>query len=160
LPLIKIQNIFSNDMIKIEYPPYQPRIKQLSGKEYIFDEVRKLWMLLTPEEWVRQNFLQYLIKSKGYPPTLVAVEKEIKLAELVKRFDILVYNKDMVPWLMVECKEMKEVLNEKVLRQALGYNVSLKVQYIIITNGTYCYGFMLQNNEFVEINSLPEFPAF
>ena len=79
--------------------------------------------------------------------------------DLVKRFDILVYNKQMIPWLMVECKEMGEVLNEKVLNQALRYNLSLKVQYIIITNGTYCYGFLLKDGNFVEIDSLPEYPA-
>ena len=146
-------------MIKIDYPACQPRIKTTAGKDFIFDEVRKQWSLLTPEEWVRQNFLQYLTKVKGYPSSLVAIEKEIKLDDLVKRFDILVYNKQMIPWLMVECKEMGEVLNEKVLNQALRYNLSLKVQYIIITNGTYCYGFLLKDGNFVEIDSLPEYPA-
>ncbi len=145
-------------MIKIGYPATQPRIRTNGGKDFIFDEIRRQWCLLTPEEWVRQNFLNYLTKVKGYPSTLVAVEKEIKLNELVKRFDILVYNQQMVPWLMVECKEMSEVLNEKVLNQALRYNLSLKVEYIIITNGTYCYGFMLKDGSFVEIDSLPDYP--
>src|SRR5687768_16514178 len=98
-------------MIKVEYPAYQPKIKSTSGKEFIFDEVRRQWVLLTPEEWVRQNFLQYLLQVKGYPSSLVAVEKEIKLGDLIKRFDIVVYNQQMLPWLMVECKEMNEVLN-------------------------------------------------
>ena len=66
-------------MIKIEYPPYQPKIKTAADKEFIFDEVRKQWVLLTPEEWVRQNFLQYLIQVKKYPSSLMAVEKEILL---------------------------------------------------------------------------------
>lgn len=144
-------------MIKVEYPAYQPKIKGTSGKEFIFDEVRRQWVLLTPEEWVRQNFLQYLLQVKGYPSSLVAVEKEIKLGDLIKRFDIVVYNQQMQPWLMVECKEMNEVLNEKVLSQALRYNINLKVQYILITNGSYCYGFCLQDGIPVEMNAVPDF---
>ena len=66
-------------MIKIEYPSYQPKIKSQQGKEFIYDEIRKQWIILSPEEWVRQNFLQYLIQVKKYPATLIAVEKEIKL---------------------------------------------------------------------------------
>lgn len=71
-------------MIKIEYPSYQPKIKNQLGKEYIYDEIRKQWIMLTPEEWVRQNFLQYLIQVKKYPATLIAVEKEIQLGDLAK----------------------------------------------------------------------------
>ena len=69
-------------MIKIEYPSYQPKIKTLSGKEFIFDDVRKQWIKLTPEEWVRQNFLQYLMLIKKYPSSLMAIEKEIFLGDL------------------------------------------------------------------------------
>ena len=89
-------------MIKIDYPPYQPRIKKEDDKEFIFDEVRKKWMVLTPEEWVRQNFLQYLIQVKKYPASLIAVEKEIAVADTRKRFDIVVYNKDHQPYMIVE----------------------------------------------------------
>ncbi|MEI8059780.1 MAG: type I restriction enzyme HsdR N-terminal domain-containing protein, partial [Ferruginibacter sp.] len=74
-------------MIKIDYPLYQPKIKKEKDKEFIFDEVRKRWIILTPEEWVRQNFLQYLIVVKKYPAVLIAVEKEISLGDLKKRFD-------------------------------------------------------------------------
>ena len=73
-------------MIKIEYPAYQPKIKTVAGKEYIFDEVRKRWVMLTPEEWVRQNFLQYLLQVKKYPASLIAVEKEISLGGFKKTF--------------------------------------------------------------------------
>ena len=81
-------------MIKIEYPPYQPKIKTEEGREMIFDEVRRRWVVLTPEEWVRQNFLQYLVQVMKYPASLIAVEKEIRLGELKKRFDIVVYDAD------------------------------------------------------------------
>ena len=94
-------------MIKIEYPPYQPEIKKEQDKEFIFDAFRKRWILLTPEEWVRQNFLQYLVRVKNYPASLIAVEKELRLGEMKKRFDIVVYDAGSRPWMLVECKEMK-----------------------------------------------------
>jgi len=142
-------------MIKIEYPPYQPKIKTDAGRELIFDEIRKKWIILTPEEWVRQNFLQYLIQVKKYPATLIAVEKEIELGELIKRFDIVVYDRNHQPFMIVECKEMEVVLDKKVLDQVLRYNISLQVPYLVITNGSYCYGFACTSTALVEMNELP-----
>ncbi|MEO7308476.1 MAG: type I restriction enzyme HsdR N-terminal domain-containing protein [Ferruginibacter sp.] len=143
-------------MIKIEYPPYQPKIKTEGLKEFIFDEVRKRWILLTPEEWVRQNFLQYLVHVKKYPASLIAVEKEIKLGELKKRFDIVVYDAHTKPWMIVECKEMNVVLDKSVLDQVLRYNISLDVPYLVITNGSYCMALSLQDNMMTEIDNLPD----
>ena len=113
-------------MIKIDYPPYQPKIKKENKKEFIFDEFRKRWVVLTPEEWVRQNFLQYLTLIKKYPASLIAVEKEIKLGELKKRFDIVVYDSHTKPWMIVECKEMNVALDRTVLDQVLRYNIDRK----------------------------------
>jgi len=144
-------------MIKIEYPPYQPKIKKELDKEYIFDEVRRQWVLLTPEEWVRQNFLQYLIVGKKYPSSLIAVEKEIFLEDVKKRFDIVVYDRNTQPWMLIECKEMNVVLDKAVLNQVLRYNINLQVPYLVITNGSYCYAFNNKNNNLEEINLLPEF---
>lgn len=141
-------------MIKIEYPPYQPKIKITDGKESIFDEVRKRWVVLTPEEWVRQNFLQYLLKVKNYPASLIAVEKEILSGDIKKRFDIVVY-KNAVPWMVIECKEMDVALDKKVLEQALRYNIILQVECIVITNGSYCYAFLCESNSLKEIDELP-----
>ena len=143
-------------MIKIKYPPYQPKIKKQAGKEFIFDEFRKRWVILTPEEWVRQNFLQYLTQIKKYPASLIAIEKEIKLAELKKRFDIVVYDRNSKPWMIVECKEMNVPLGKIVLDQVLRYNVSLNVPYLVITNGSYCMAMLLKHNAMTEIDSLPE----
>ncbi|MBL7703305.1 MAG: type I restriction enzyme HsdR N-terminal domain-containing protein [Ferruginibacter sp.] len=142
-------------MIKIEYPPYQPKIKKENGKEYIFDELRKKWVVLTPEEWVRQNFLQYLIQVKKYPASLIAIEKEIRLGDLKKRFDMVVYDAETKPWLIVECKEMNVKLDRTVLDQALRYNVSLKVPFLVITNGSYCMAMHLKDNEMTALDSLP-----
>ena len=142
-------------MIKIEYPSYQPKIRLGNEKELIFDEFRKRWVLLTPEEWVRQNFLQYLTQIKKYPASLIAVEKEIKLGELKKRFDIVVYDADTKPWMIIECKEMNVKLDKSVLDQVLRYNMSLKVPYLVITNGSYCMAYNCDQNSLKEINQLP-----
>ncbi|MBK8520478.1 MAG: type I restriction enzyme HsdR N-terminal domain-containing protein [Chitinophagaceae bacterium] len=143
-------------MIKIEYPAYQPKIKEEKGRELIFDEFRKRWVLLTPEEWVRQNFLQYLTQIKKYPASLIAIEKEIKLGELKKRFDIVVYDADTRPWMIVECKEMNVALNKSVLDQVLRYNISLHVPYLVITNGSYCMALALKNNLMEALDALPD----
>ncbi len=143
-------------MIKINYPKYQPKIKNENNKELIFDEVRKRWVMLTPEEWVRQNFLQYLIQVKKYPATLIAVEKEINLGDLKKRFDIVVYDKASTPWMIIECKEMTVELDKKVLDQILRYNITLQVPYLVITNGSHCMAFECVNNQLKELTELPD----
>lgn len=143
-------------MIKIEYPAYQPKIKEENNKEFIFDQFRKRWVVLTPEEWVRQNFLQYLTQTKNYPASLIAIEKEIKLGELKKRFDIVVYDAKTKPWMIIECKEMTVPLDKTVLDQVLRYNISLKVPFLVITNGSYCMAFSLKGNNFSSIEFLPD----
>ena len=143
-------------MISIQYPPFDFRIKKEDDKEWIFDEFRKQWVRLTPEEWVRQNMLQYLVQVKKYPASLIAVEKEISVGEMKKRFDILVY-KDSVPWMIIECKEMNVSIDESVLKQVLNYNTRLQTPYVVITNGTSVYGFVLQNGTMQQIWELPDF---
>jgi len=151
----KSTDFFFCCMIKIEYPPYQPKIKVAADKEFIFDEVRKRWVVLTPEEWVRQNFLQYLVVVKRYPASLIAVEKEIQLGELKKRFDIVVY-KDDAPWMIIECKEMNVLLDKKALDQVLRYNIHLQVPCLVITNGKYCYAFAVVDGGLQEMAELPD----
>ena len=130
--------------------------KKKDEKELIFDEVRKRWVVLTPEEWVRQNFLNYLIQIKKYPASLIAVEKKIKLGDLKKRFDIVVYDKNSKPRMIIECKEMNVVLDKKVLDQALRYNITLQAPYLVITNGSYCMAVSFENNMMTELDVLPE----
>lgn len=144
-------------MIRIDYPEHPFRFKKENEKEFIFDEWRRQWVRLTPEEWVRQNFLQYLLQVKKYPASLVAVEKELKLGELKKRFDILVYNAQHQPWLMVECKAMEVTLNESVLQQVLRYNIAVPVSFLVVTNGQYCAGFIKKDGQ---LQALDELPAF
>ena len=143
-------------MIKIYYPQHAFKIKEEEeGKEYIFDELRKLWVRLTPEEWVRQNFMQYLMQVKNYPAAYMAVERKLKLGELTKRFDLLVFDKAARPWLMVECKAMSRPLDKSVLWQVLHYNMAIPVKYLIITNGEYCFGYVRAATDVEEILSLP-----
>jgi type I site-specific restriction endonuclease len=142
-------------MIAIEFPPYQPKIKKEDNIEFIFDEVRKRWVVLTPEEWVRQNFLQYMIQVKQYPASLLAVEREITLGELKKRFDIVLFNPEGKALLLVECKEMTVQLDEKVLQQALRYNISLQVPFMAITNGSYTLAFCSKDGVLSELSELP-----
>lgn len=143
-------------MIKINFPKDKVKVKQTGTVNKIFDPIRKKWFLLTPEEWVRQNFVQYLFENK-FPASLIAIEKEIKLGELKKRCDIVVYNRNMEPWMIIECKEMAINLSVKTIEQILLYHISLPASFLIITNGSYTYGFEKNTDQFYEID---QFPAF
>jgi len=143
-------------MIKIEFPKKKVLTRQREGINEVFDVIRKKWLLLSPEEWVRQNIIQFLLLKK-YPATLIAVEKEIKLGELKKRCDVVIYTRDSVPFMIIECKEMNTSLSTKALDQILRYHITLPAGYLIITNGNYCFGFQKKENLFAEINEFPEY---
>ncbi len=144
-------------MIKVSYPIHEFKIRKEDTVQRIFDSIRKKWLILTPEEWVRQNMLQYIIQTKQYPSSLIAVEKEIMLGELKKRCDIVVYSRTSLPWMIIECKEMNAPLDRKVLDQVLRYHITLPAKYLIITNGSYCFGFEKLFKTFKEINVFPEY---
>lgn len=146
-------------MIKIDYPEYDFRVRRENGREMIFDEVRKIWLKLTPEEWVRQNFVRYLMTVLHYPAALVALEKKIRLGELNKRFDVLIYDRHHQPWMMVECKALSIPLSEAVLHQVLRYNIAVPVRYLVITNGTNCYAFHKRDQQLVPLAELPGFES-
>ena len=142
-------------MINVEFPEPDFRMKRENERQYIFDSQRKVWLILTPEEWVRQNFISYLMKILHYPSSLIAVEKEIILNGLKKRFDILIYDENHNPWMMVECKAPEVELSEKVLRQVLIYNQSVPVSYFIITNGKTTQGWRKTEGEMKQVAELP-----
>jgi hypothetical protein len=146
-------------MIQIEFPEPAFRIKKENGRNCIFDELRKKWLYLSPEEWVRQNFVQYLVKIKKYPAARIALEKEIQLGELKKRFDVLVYDRAFKPWMMIECKSTEVPLNEDVLRQLLRYNISVPVEFMVITNAYATYGWQRVESQLVLINEIPAMQA-
>ncbi len=143
-------------MIAVQYPEPEFKMKKDGDKRYIFCIIRKQWFLLTEEEWVRQNFVQYLITVLNYPTTLIALEKELRLNELKKRFDILVYDTDHKPWMLVECKEPNIVLNENVLQQVLRYNMTVPVEYIVLTNGSNTIGWQKKDGQLHLLTELPK----
>ena len=141
-------------MIKVNYPLFQYKIKGEEYKELIFDEVRKIWVRLTPEEWVRQNMIQYLLQELKYPASLLSIEKELKLGELRKRCDIIVY-KEAIPWMIIECKEPNVPLSEKTMQQILRYHQALPVPYLCLTNGNHVFLFEKVANNFKETAVFP-----
>lgn len=115
------------------------------GKEFIFDPIRKKYVFLTPEEWVRQQIVDHLIYEQKIPRSLIAVEKKVQIGNLSKRFDILVF-KNSIPWMIIECKRESELLNESVMQQILAYNSQLKVAYLVVSNGKEVYCFDTKEN--------------
>ena len=122
-------------MKTLNLPSYQFKLKTENKKTKIFDVIRKKYLVLTPEEWVRQHIIHFLIIEKGFPKSLIAVEKGLKLNRLQKRVDILIYSTKGEPIFMVECKAPNIPINQKVLDQIGRYNISFKLPYLLITNG-------------------------
>ena len=154
-------------MISLNYPPYPFKLRKNEdaandgqakdqAKDKIFDPFRKKWVILTPEEWVRQNILQYLVQIVHYPASLIAVEKSIQLGELTKRFDILVYKQEK-PWMIIECKEARVEIGEKTLQQILQYQQVLNAQYLIITNGHQTLGAKIDSGKLQPLQNFPEY---
>ena len=143
-------------MIEIAYPAHPYKIREEGGREMIFDEIRKQWLVLTPEEWVRQNFIQYLLQQKRYPASLLAIEKEIRVGDLRKRCDVVVF-KNAVPWMIVECKEMKVPLSQATISQVLNYNTRLQVAYLVITNGKSTYAVRINGGKAEWVGEIPEY---
>jgi hypothetical protein len=141
-------------MLKIEFPKDKIVVRQTNGGKQIFDIVRKKWLKLSAEEWVRQHVIHYLVEQ-GYPSSLMAIEKQIMVSGLVKRCDIVIYRRDTIPFMIIECKKMDVQLNSDTLDQVLRYHISVPAQYLLITNGRFTYCFEKKQNRFVEINHFP-----
>ena len=122
-------------MRKLNFPEYDFRVNERDGKPFIFDPARKKFVALTPEEWVRQHVIQYLVKDKNVPVSLIKVESEFQLLKTKKRFDVAVFTRNGIPLLIVECKSTSVELTQNEMDQALRYNMSLKVKYLWLTNG-------------------------
>jgi hypothetical protein len=134
------------------------KIKDIEGKPYIFDLIRKKYILLTPEEIVRQNFLDYLILEKNYSKNLIKLESALKYNTLKKRSDILVYDKFGEPFLLVECKAASVAISQSTIEQASRYNLQIKAPFVCITNGfkTYCFKIDFDDNSITQLNAIPE----
>lgn len=135
------------------------KTKVVNSKEYLFDELRKKWILSTPEELVRQQFWKYLNLVKKYPKSLIAIEKKIVINGLNKRFDLLVFDELGKPHIIVECKSPKVKIDQKTLDQVLSYQNKLAANFIVLTNGlkTYCIEIDLELQKASYIKEIPEF---
>lgn len=146
-------------MQKLNLPEHTFRFKEEDNKAYIFDNFRKKYVVLTPEEWVRQNFLMYLITDLDFPKSLISVEAGLKLYQRVKRTDIVVYEKQGNPLLIVECKAPDVKIDEKVFDQIVRYNMALQVNYLVVTNGLdhYCCQLDYEKNTYNFLKTVPNY---
>tara|TARA_B100000900_G_C20545536_1_gene702373 strand:+ start:1090 stop:1527 length:438 start_codon:yes stop_codon:yes gene_type:complete len=135
------------------------KTKLVNSKEYLFDELRKKWILSTPEEEVRQQFWKYLHFEKKYPVSLMAIEKTIVINGLNKRFDLLIYDRNGNPNIIVECKSRNVKINESALDQILSYQYKIGAKYLVLTNGneTYCIGIDLSSKKVMYLEDIPQY---
>jgi len=119
----------------LNFPKYQFRIKNSENKRWIFDIIRKKFVVLQPEEWVRQHVIHFLIKEKKYPQSLINVEKKITINGLTKRYDVLIFHPDGTTNIIVECKSPFVAINQKTFDQIAQYNLVLNSDYLMVTNG-------------------------
>jgi hypothetical protein len=127
-------------MIDLDFSTIQLKLAEKEGKTCVFDPIRRKWIILTPEEHVRQFIIAFLTDSMHYPTALMAVEKTLKVGAMNKRFDIVIYDRDHKPWMLIECKEPGVPVTEKTLHQLLNYQRTLQCNYWLLSNGhqTYC----------------------
>ena len=145
---------------ELNLPSIVPKFLNKEGKVFIFDLLRKKYLLLTPEEWVRQHWIHFLISNQGYPKGLLALEKGLVYNGLQKRTDLVVFDRAGLPYLLVECKAPDIEINQQVLSQALAYNQTLKCPFIALTNGRkhIFMGFSEVEGRFVQQKNLPPKP--
>jgi hypothetical protein len=143
----------------LNLPTYKFRFKNKENKLFIFDILRKKYVSLTPEEWVRQHIVHYLISVKNYPTSLIAIEKKLMIYGLTKRTDILVFNTDGNPFIIVECKAPSIKITQATFDQIAQYNLKLNAQYLIVTNGLehfYC-AMDLKNECYTFLQDIPNY---
>ena len=146
-------------MLQLNLPTFQPNLKKIDGELHIFDPIRKRYLQLTPEEWVRQNFLNYLIHHKGYPQSLMQNEAMIKLNDMTRRCDTVVYNNQLQPLVIVEYKRPDVTINQQVFDQIARYNIVLRVDYLIVSNGLshYCCKMNYEEQSYLFLKEIPEY---
>jgi len=145
-------------MLPLKLPRYHFSITGSNGKK-IFDPIRKKFVALTPEEWVRQNFLKFLMEEKKYPAGLIIVEQTLKVNKLHKRCDAVVHDKKGQPLVVLEFKAPDVALNQKVFDQVARYNITLQVKYLIVSNGMehYCCSVNPIEKTYQFLEHIPEY---
>lgn len=146
-------------MNRLNLPEYNIKIAERNGKKVIFDILRRKYVALTPEEWVRQHFVHFIIERKGYPQTLIANEVELKIGNKSLRCDSVLYDRNMQPRMIIEYKSPSIELQQKVFNQISIYNLLLKVDYLIVSNGMqhYCCKMDYENQKYVFLEEIPNY---
>ena len=146
-------------MKQLQFPSYSFRFKNSENKVAIFDEIRKKFIIITPEEWVRQHVVQFLLQDKKYPKSHINVEKLLKINDLIKRYDVVVYNPDGSIFILVECKAPEIKISQHTFDQIARYNMTLNADYLMVTNGLNNY-FCKMDYEKEKYDFLPELPEY
>jgi type I site-specific restriction endonuclease len=146
-------------MQQLNFPNYIFRFKNSKNKVAIFDEIRKKFIILTPEEWVRQHVVRFLMDEKKYPKSLINVEKNLKINGLTKRYDVVVYNNDGTINVLVECKSTDVKISQTTFDQIARYNLTLKSNFLMVTNGLnhYFCNMDFENEKYTFLEKLPEY---
>ena len=146
-------------MQNLNFPSYTFRFKNSENKMAIFDEIRKKFVVLTPEEWVRQHVVQYLLLEKKYPKSLINVEKLVKVNGLNKRYDIVVFQPNGEIFMLIECKAPEVAISQQTFDQIARYNLKLNAQYLMVTNGLNHYFCQMdfENEKYVFLKEAPDF---
>lgn len=144
---------------RLNFPDTSLKIKYDKEKPYVFDQIRKKWLLLTPEEWVRQHLVNYLITFKHYPASLISLEAGLKYNALSKRTDMLVFNKLGKPLMVLECKASEVAISQNVIEQVSRYNKTIQAKYLCVSNGLkhYCWTYNEEAQNFDFLNQIPDF---
>jgi hypothetical protein len=148
-------------MQKLNLPEYSFRIKNENGKTFIFDNLRKKFVRLTPEEWVRQNFVQFLISEKNYSAPLMAIEAGVIVNNNPQRADLVVYDRKGLPALVAEFKAPEVKISQQTFDQIVRYNMQLKVGHLIVSNGLghYCCSINYSENSYAFLPDIPDFAS-
>ena len=146
-------------MFRLNLPTYEIKIAQRGNKQLIFDFLRRKYVALTPEEWVRQHFVHYLIEHKGYPAGLIGNEVELNVGEKKLRCDTILYNKVAQPQMIIEYKAPQIKLQQKTFNQISAYNLLLKVDYLIVSNGMQhiCCRMDYENQKYCFLEDIPNY---
>lgn len=146
-------------MQKLNFPAYTFRFKNSENKVAVFDEIRKKFVVLTPEEWVRQHVVQFLLSDKNYPKSYINVEKVLKINGITKRYDAVVFKPDGSIFLLIECKAPEVPISQNTFDQIARYNMTLKADYLMVTNGLNHYFCQMnfENEHYQFLRELPDF---
>lgn len=144
----------------LNLPHFEPQIKQVDGKLFIFDLLRKKHLILTPEEWVRQHWINFLIYHHNYPKGLFSLEKGLRYNQLTKRTDLVVFDRESKPYLLIECKAPGVKIDKTTLSQIMTYNSTLNCPNLVLSNGqTHIFiAYSEDERNFVQRDSLPKCP--